>query len=129
MKQIPKIIENVGFDFRWDNKKVWKLDVPVTEINMSELEWHFDMPFWDLKSERYVLKPIDVINFPDKYKIEYTRTLKCDLTHPIDIMKNKGRWLILDGLHRLVKLKIAGKTKVKVRKIPVSMIPQILRKQ
>ena len=122
---MPKIIEEVGFDFSWNNRKVWSLDVPVTEINISTLEWHFKIPFWDIKPDRYNLKPIDVINFPEKHKIEYDRTMKCDVKHPIDIMQNKGRWLVLDGLHRLVKLKIQGKTRVKVRKISRSMISQI----
>ena len=52
--------------------------------------------------------------------------MKSDLRHSIDIMENKGKWLILDGLHRLAKAKILGHTKVKVRKIPCSEIPNIL---
>ena len=51
--------------------------------------------------------------------------MQADLSHPIDIMKNKGRWLILDGLHRLVKLKIQGKEKIRVRKIPRKEIKNI----
>jgi hypothetical protein len=125
MENIPAIIKRVGFDFWWDNKKVWALKIPTRSINISELDWHFKIPFWNVNKERYNLKPIDVINFPEKYKIEHKRTMKCDLSHPIDIMENKGRWLILDGLHRLVKSKILGHTTVKVRKIPRSMIPQI----
>ena len=60
-----------------------------------------------------------------EYKEEYSRTMKADLSHPIDIMKNKGRWLVLDGLHRLVKLAILGEKKVKVRIIPREKIPEI----
>ncbi|MBI2410835.1 MAG: hypothetical protein HYV32_03010 [Candidatus Kerfeldbacteria bacterium] len=38
-------------------------------------------------------------------------------------MKNKkGRWGILDGLHRLVKLYMAGQSTVNVRKIPPELI-------
>lgn len=40
-------------------------------------------------------------------------------------MMNKGRWTILDGLHRLLKAKILGLEKVNVRKIPVSEISNI----
>lgn len=49
--EIPHIIEEVGFDFDWDEEDVWKLD------------------------------------------------------YPIDIMENKGRYLILDGLPRLLNIK------------------------
>jgi hypothetical protein len=126
-KEFPKIIEEVGFDFSWDNKKVWNLKIPVEEIDISELEWHFQIPFWDTKNGYYDLKPIDVINFSKNHQEEYERTMKADLSHPIDIMENKGRWLILDGLHRLVKAKILGNSKVQVRKIPRNKIPDITK--
>ena len=125
-KTIPDIIKKVGFDFHWKEEKVWKLCVPVEEIGIKELEWHFELPFWH-STGYYQLRPIDVINNPKKYKEEYERTMKSDLNHPLDIMKNKGRWLLLDGLHRLVKAKILGMKKVKVRKIPRAEIPNILR--
>lgn len=56
---------------------------------------------------------------------EYDRTMNADLTYPIDIMENKGKYLILDGLHRLLKYKILGYDKVKVRIIPRDEIPNI----
>lgn len=125
-KEIPKIIKEVGFDFMWDNKKVWEIEVPVKEINISELEWHFQLPFWNTKEGYYDLKPIDVITLSKNHQEEYDRTMKANLSYPIDVMENKGRLLILDGLHRLAKAKILGKTKVKVRIIPRKKIPEIL---
>ncbi|MBS3117789.1 ParB-like nuclease domain-containing protein [Candidatus Woesearchaeota archaeon] len=85
----------------------------------------FEIPFWNRKDGFYDLTPNEVINNPDNFKEEYSRTMKADMTYPIDIMKNNGRWLILDGLHRLVKSKILGYSKVKVRKIPRSEVPNI----
>jgi len=124
-KVLPKIIEEVGFEFNWSENKVWALNIPVEKIDIKELVWHFEIPFWNTKDEYYNLKPNDVINFPKNHKKEYDRTMKSDLSYPIDIMENKGRWLILDGLHRLVKAKILGKTEVEVRKVPRSKIPDI----
>jgi len=125
-KAMPQIIKDVGFDFDWSPKKVWALDVPVTTISMKELEWHFDIPFWNKPNGGYYdLTPNEVLANPVKYKIEYDRIINCDMGHPIDIMENKGRWLILDGLHRLVRAKALNSTNVKVRKIPRSLIPQI----
>ena len=124
-KKLPKIIEEVGFDFGWSESKVWKLDFPAEEIPISDLSWHFEMPFWDFLDDNYNLSPNQVISDPAKFKVEYDRTTKADLSYPIDIMENKGRWLILDGLHRLVKAKILGHDKVSVRKIPRTEIPKI----
>ena len=122
---MPRIIEEVGFDFDWSSEKVWALNISIETIDIDILSWHFDIPFWNTKHGYYDLKPNDVINFPEKYSEEYERTMNSDLFYPIDIMKNKGRWLILDGLHRLVKAKIIGKTNVEVRKIPIARIPDI----
>ncbi|MDO8537373.1 MAG: ParB N-terminal domain-containing protein [archaeon] len=124
-KNPPPIIQEVGFDFHWDIKKVWALNYPVEEINISELSWHFDIPFWKTQNGYYDLTPNEVIKDKEKFKQEFERTMKADLSHSIDIMQNKGKWLILDGLHRLVKAKILGYKKVSVRKIPRNEIPNI----
>jgi len=124
-KKIPQIIKDVGFDFDWSEPKVWALEVPTEEIGIEKLTWHFDIPFlWE--NGIYNLKPREVIDNPEAHKAEYERTMKADTFHPIDIMENKGRWLILDGLHRLTKLFISGEKTVRVRKIPREKIPEII---
>lgn len=105
------------------------MDYPTHEIVTEILEWHFDRPFWNWNNEWYVLKPIDVINNPNKFKSEYDRIMNSDISYPIDVMENKGRLVILDGLHRLVKYKILGMDKVKVRIIPRSEIPNIAKEK
>lgn len=126
-KKLPKIIQEVGFDFWWDINKVWQLDIPVQEINIKELIWHFEIPFWATEHGYYNLKPIAVINNPDKYPDHYQRIIKSNLDYPMDIMLNKGRWLFLDGLHRLAKAKILNQDKVKVRKIDRRFKSKIIR--
>ena len=90
-ENIPQIIKDVGFDFDWSERKVWALDVSVEEMDIKQLEWHFDIPFWNTRDGFYNLKPIDVIKFSERYQDEYKRIMKSDLSYPIDIMRNKGR--------------------------------------
>lgn len=126
-KILPEIIKENGFDFRWDIKKVWNLDVPIEEIPVSELDWILDMPFWSEKAD-YDLIPRKVLTFPKEHPEHVKRFIDSDTSYPIDIMLNlKGKWLILDGLHRLLKLINEGNTTVKVRKIPREFIPKILK--
>jgi hypothetical protein len=125
--EIPKIIKEVGFDFEWDEEKVWKLNVPVTEVDIEMLAWHFDVPFHWHGGRIYNLTSREIIENPDNYREEYQRTMNADLHYPIDVMENKGRWLILDGLHRLMKAYILGMKKVRVRMIPREKIPEILK--
>jgi peptidase E len=126
-EQLPKIIKDVGFDFNWDIKKVWALDIPITKMAISELTWHFNIPFLWENDGFYNLKPQEVIDNPKGHKQEYERTIASDLKYPIDIMENKGRWLILDGLHRLMKANIQGLNEVNVRIIPRDEIPAIIK--
>ena len=125
--ELPKIIKDVGFDFNWSEEKVWALQIPTVDMDVAKLEWHLDVPFWWTNNGFYNLAPREVINNPEKYKEEYERTMKADLKYPIDIIENKGRWLILDGLHRLMKAYILNMKTVKVRIIPRDKIPEILK--
>lgn len=123
----PQIIRDVGFDFSWDERKVWQLDVPVADMEISELEWHFDIPFLWEHGGVYNLTPREVLQHPEEHPDEYQRTLSADVTFPIDIMENKGHWLILDGLHRLMKAALQKEKTVQVRIIPRSKILEILK--
>lgn len=122
---IPDSVLEYGFDFDWDEETVWKLDYPTQEISIEVLEWHFNIPFWNWNNEWYVLKPKDVINDSERYKSQYDRVMESDISYPIDIMENKGRFVILDGLHRLVKCKLLDMKKIKVRIIPRKEIQNI----
>jgi len=46
--------------------------------------------------------------------------------YSIDILENKGKWLVLDGLHRLAKAYKHGQEKVKVRIIPRERLSEII---
>ncbi len=121
---LPEIVDESGFDFSWDVRKVWELNEKVEPMNISELEWHFDVPFvWEYGINK--LTPNEIMKNPELHEEEYKRTMAVNLDYPIDIMENKGKWLILDGLHRLMKSKILGHQTVQVRVIPRSRIPEI----
>ncbi len=124
---LPSIIKEVGFDFSWDSEKVWKLDLPVEDMDMQDLIWHFDIPFWEKSdTDDYNLIPWQVIKKEYGTDEHRKKIDNADLKYPIDIMENKGRWLILDGLHRLVKAHELGQKTVRVRKVPREKISEIL---
>lgn len=125
--EIPQSILEYGFDFDWDEKDVWKLNYPSIKMDIEELAWHFDIPFWDFGNGTYNLTPNEVIADRDKYREQYERVMKSDTTYPIDVMENRGRYVILDGLHRLTKCKILGMSETDVRIIPRSEIDNIAK--
>lgn len=124
----PDIIKQVGFDFHWSEEKVWKLSLPIEEMDIKELLWHLDYPWWrDHDGQQYRVTPKQVIDDPKAYHDQYNRIVTADVSHPVDIMFYRNHWIILDGMHRLLKLFLEGKTKVSVRKVPVESIPLIRR--
>jgi hypothetical protein len=130
LRDLPSIIHEVGFDFNWSNEKVWKLDLPVEKVDINELIWHFDYPFiWPIPEGYKSATPNDVLKNPNKFKDEYQRMMKADISYPIDMMFWKNRWLIMDGLHRLMQQFVAKESVVRVRKVPSSAIPLILRNE
>ena len=78
-KKLPKIIKEIGFDFSWSESRVWELDFPTEEMPISDLSWHFEIPFWNFFDDHYNLSPNQVISDPVKFKVEYDRTMKADL--------------------------------------------------
>ena len=122
--------EEHSFDlpFWRDNEKLWALEVPTEEISIHEFLWVLDIPFWEDEQGNIVVTPREVMDNLDQYPEHRDKIKNCDTSFPIDIMKNKnGQWLTLDGLHRLVKLIMEGKTTVDVRKIPPEMVHKTAR--
>lgn len=120
--------DSIGFDFgNWEDEKIWALDLSVIEMNITDLIWHFDAPFWpNDNGERWAVTPWDVINQKERTLNERKNIENADLKYPLDILKNKGRWLILDGIHRLAKAYKQGCVKIKVRIIPREKLPLII---
>ncbi len=126
--QLPAHIQKYGFTFEWDNQKIWELDIPTESIDIAQLEWILDMPFWSNNGNSWSLSAREFLQNPDLYPKHQKRFETADTSFPIDIMKNElGQWLILDGLHRLVKLVQLGHKYVKVRKVSRNLIHLIVK--
>lgn len=123
---LPDSVKEYGFNFYWDNAKVWRLKAPITQLAVSDLEWHFDVPFLWEGEGKYNLRAREVMEHPDIHRKEYDRMCATNSAYPIDVMENKGRLVILDGLHRLMKAYLNKQTHVQVRIIPRRFIPDIL---
>lgn len=123
---LPEETREHGLDFHWDNQKVWKLDIPTEEMDIKEIKWIMEINFWWKDDMGNTISPNEVLANLDMYPDHKDRILYADTSYPLDIMKNRhGRWLTLDGLHRLAKLIINNETKIIVRKISRELIPII----
>ncbi|XWV26926.1 hypothetical protein QJ857_gp0124 [Tupanvirus soda lake] len=73
---------------------------PITKIFVQEYLDVLEYPGWGDPSKNIYYSAIDVINNPMKYKDDFKRILKADLSYPI-IISADG--FIVDGVHRLTK--------------------------
>lgn len=122
----PKKLQDVNIAFKKDDRKIWALDLPVTELSIDELLWHFDYPWWEKEgTDDWNLTPQELIDDPKQEPTHYQQIQRADLAHPLQVMRHKGRWLLLDGMHRLVKAYLNGDSVVSVRKVPRSAIKLI----
>lgn len=64
--------------------------MPVEEMDISELRWILDIPFWEDAEGNIVIVPNDVIRNPNKYPEHHDKMQNSDTSYPLDIMRNKN---------------------------------------
>ncbi len=102
-----------------DTIKLRELPLPVVEVPLENLLWHFDMPVWAKDgTDDWNLTPWDVINNKPGSTIHRQRMDKADLNYPIILTEYKSRLVALDGVHRLVKAYLQNR-----KTIPAKIIP------
>ena len=92
----------------------------------SELQFrHLDLPYWRDGGRPFQITPAQVKADPARYQEQYKRTMVADLAHPLDLLFRNDRWVILDGVHRLLKADVLGLSQVRVRPVSAAMLPLI----
>ncbi len=100
----PKILEEAGLDVYVDESKLRDLDIPVRQMQLVELEWLLDLPVWEMDgTDDWNLSPRDVLEGKPNSSTHKSVIENADLSHAIVIIHNRGKWIILDGFHRLAK--------------------------
>jgi hypothetical protein len=119
--------EKYGFNFgNWDEKKIWKIELPPAEMATSEFEWHLDVPYWDSDDgQKFTITPRDVLDKKLGATQHQKRVSEVDMDYPIDIMFHEGKWFILDGVHRLARALQEEKRIMNVRIFPSDRLEEI----
>ena len=87
----------------WRLDLLHALDLPVRQVPLDELSWQFVLPLWQLDGDRFQVSPYDVAADPVRYAAHYERVMDWDLDYPIHLVEYRGRLVVLDGNHRLLK--------------------------
>ena len=124
---LPEKLKPVYFDFHWSQKKLWALELPEAQMNVSDFLWSLDYPIWATNPPEKIfdLEPNTVLKNLEHFPLKKERIQQADLSYPIHVMYWKNRWVILDGYHRLLKKILLNEKSISVKIVPHRMIPAI----
>ncbi len=112
----PKILEEAGYDIDVDTSKLRDLPLPIEHKNIEDLIWCLDLPVWEKDgTDDWNLTPREVLDGAEGTSEHKRKIEECRLEHPIVIIMNMGKWVILDGIHRLAKAYAQGLKTIDVK--------------
>jgi hypothetical protein len=100
---VPEALRDVFPPYQWQLEKLRELDLKVEPVEIADLVWMFDLPLWQLEGERFKVTPHQVAETPMNFRAHYQRVMDADLDFPINLVAYRGRLVVLDGLHRVLK--------------------------
>ncbi len=84
------------------------------------------LPLWSFDAAPFAISPDQVRGDPDRYHLQYARTMAADLAFPLHaLVRPEGVLALLDGVHRLLKADLLGQRTVDVKKVPMACLDAI----
>jgi len=120
--KIPKILREAGYEIYCDAERLSTLDIPVIDFKIKDLVWNFDLPLWGKDGESWNLTPWDAINKVSRSESQQKRVKNVDMKYPILILEKNDKWLIVDGVHRLVRAYLDGQQTIQAKIISEDLI-------
>lgn len=65
-----------------------------------------------MNGTRFQVSPSQVRADPAQFPDHMRRVMASDLEHPVHLVEHKGRLVVLDGYHRLLKAAIQGRAEI-----------------
>ena len=100
---------------------------PAGRVSLGELRWHLDLPWWRRDGTWFQVTPREFLAEPQAHPQHAERVANADLSYPLHVIRRRERWLILDGIHRLVKAEILGLDRITVLPLDPADLVKILR--
>lgn len=111
-----------------DEAKLWEIELPIEEINISEIKYNLDIFYLEQEwTDDWNLSPRMLIDNFDKEIFHAEKVNKANLDYPIEIYFHKNKRIILDGVHRFTKTVLLWLKTIKVRKVPYNIIQRVKR--
>jgi hypothetical protein len=112
LAMMPQVIRDTLPTVPWSLQRLWRLELPVRPVAVEELAWLFDLPLWQLNGTRFQVSPRQVRDDPAGFPDHLNRVMASDLRYPIHLVEHRGRMVVLDGFHRLLKAAMEGHAEI-----------------
>ncbi len=106
---IPAVLAPWLLPVAWDRSRLWALDRAPSQLPVSALRWLYDLPLWRGPTGAWFdVAPREVLQHPERHPEHRERLEQADLAHPVHALRRHGRWVLLDGVHRLLRADLRG---------------------
>jgi hypothetical protein len=122
---VPPSIQAIMPNVTWDRARLARLELPLCDIPVASLRWQLDLPWWRNGDRVFSVTPNQVRNAPERFVVQWRRTLDSDLDWPIHLL-DRGRLVLLDGVHRLLKADVLEMRTISARVLDVTRFSEIL---
>jgi hypothetical protein len=102
VERMPAVVKDALGTDPWEDDQAG-FEGPVEEVPLDALVWLLDLPIWGWRGTPFQVTPNQVRADPNTYAIHHARVMWSDLEDPIHLAERNGRWVVLDGYHRLLK--------------------------
>jgi hypothetical protein len=116
---VPESLRDVLMPFPWDLANLLSLDLAVGTIKVSDYLWMLDLPLWREGERLFAVTPNEVRRHPSDHPEQWKRTLAADMTAPIHITERDERMVVLDGVHRVLRCVVDGRSTLPARIVPM----------
>ena len=104
---MPTALRGVILEAAWDLARLHELELPGERVPIRGLAWQLSLPWWRNERRPFAVTPQHVHSDPARHREQWERTMNADLRYPIHLVRRR-RWVVLDGVHRLLKAQIIG---------------------
>lgn len=125
--EIPSELRRWLLPIEWDRELLWALDLPRRRLELEELRWHFELPWWRRNGAWFQMTPREFLTRHKAHPEHAARVANADLSYPLQVIRRHQRWLILDGIHRLVRAEMLGLRDIVVSTLAPADLARIVR--
>lgn len=108
---VPPSLAPVLPNVMWSRQRLHRLTLPIVQLQVDELSWQLELPWWKFRGQHFAVAPNDVRRDPVTYADQWNRMQRAELRFPIHLLQ-RDRKVILDGVHRLLKATVEGRQRI-----------------